>query len=143
MASDAPNGNPVPRAVLRIKANTDERVAQFKARQTAQTGEPPPAPEPVAAATPPADPVPPAPGPTDPPEDPRHSDPQYWKGRFSVADGLMRKNGRELVQLREQSRQREAELQAQIDELRASAPSAPVDISRYFTAEQIERFGED
>jgi hypothetical protein len=131
-ASQAKNEVRLPRAVVersaRIQADLDARNAQRESELH------PPAPAP-AAETPPA--------PTPPAADPRENDPAYWKQRHKVTEGLLRVERDGRIADAQAANQRIAELNAQIQTLQAGAPAAPTDVSRFFTPEQIEKFGEE
>jgi hypothetical protein len=107
----------------------------------------PPA-QPSARATPTADPStvqPPAPSaaPLQPPTDPRHSDPAYWKQRFSVTAGVLERERAERLAAENAFQQRVAELQAQVASLQAGAPAPQVDLKQLLTQEQIDALGEE
>ncbi len=85
----------------------------------------------------------------------RESDPVYWKARFMVADGMAKKTR----QVNETNRSLQAEvdrLNKEVTRLKTSGPAsaaapasstAPIrpediDLSRYYTPEQIEEYGE-
>lgn len=130
-ASQAKNEVRLPRAVL---ARSAAIQATLDARQATRESElvPP-------VATPPAVEVPPA----APPEDPRKLDPKYWEQRFRVTEGLLATERTGRTSDAQATRQRIAEMQTQIDALQAGVPAAPTDLTRFFTAEQIEKFGEE
>lgn len=131
-ASQAKNEVRLPRAVVersaRIQADLDARQAQRESELS------PPAPAP-AAETPPA--------PTPPAADPRKDDPRYWEQRHKVTEGLLRVEREGRISDAQTASQRIAELNAQIQSLQAGAPAAPTDVSRFFTPEQVEKFGEE
>lgn len=132
-ASPAKNEVRLPRAVT-------ERVARMQASIDARTGSAEPEPKPPVV-TPPAAEVPPAP--TPPAADPRESDPAYWKQRHKVTEGLLRVERDGRISDSQAHTQRVSELNAQIQTLQAGTQAAPTDLSRFFTPEQIEKFGEE
>lgn len=131
-ASQAKNEVRLPRAVVERSARLQ---ASLDARAAAETELNPPAATPSAAATPPA--------PTPPAADPRESDPAYWKQRHKVTEGLLRVERDGRTTDAQAHAQRVSELNAQIQTLQAGIPAAPTDLSRFFTPEQIEKFGEE
>ena len=137
-ASQASNETRLPRAVVRRSAAIAERYAP-KAE---------PDPNPAAAAAPASPPAAPAATTADPPPaaptvDPRHSDPNYWKQRFDVTSGILARE-REQRQAREtELNQRLTELQDQTRTLQASAPAADIDLTAFYTPEQIAAYGEE
>lgn len=83
----------------------------------------------------------------------RESDPVYWKARFMVADGMAKKTR----QVNETNRSLQAEvdrLNKEVTRLKTAAPAAAaaqvpapirpeeIELTRYYTPEQIEEFGE-
>jgi hypothetical protein len=97
-----------------------------------------PAPEPApqqAAPEPPAQPL----------EDPRHSDPNYWRQRFNVTEGVLRRERQERTTEEQRLHQRISELQLELQRAQASQPAqaGAVELSQFFTPEQIEQYGED
>lgn len=132
----------LPRQVRdRIKA-IDAHLAESKA-SPADAPPPPPADgadpgitdpgaQPAAAASPAAD--------------PRELDPAYWRGRFDVVQGMLRKQREEANDRATQLNQRITDLEQENRTLKASGAHgtpAKVDLSAFFTPEQIEQFGED
>ncbi len=75
----------------------------------------------------------------------RENDPAYWRARFRVTEGILRKAQQELRDAQTSADQTIQELRNQVAELQAAAPASTgkVDIAAFFTPEQIERFGED
>lgn len=131
-ASPAKNEVRLPRAVVERSARIQ---ADLDARQALREPEPsPPALVPVAD-TPPA--------PTPPVADPRENDPAYWKQRHKVTEGLLRVEREGRVSDTQASNQRIAELNAQVQTLQAGTPAAPTDLTRFFTPDQIEKYGEE
>ena len=131
-ASQPSNETRLPRAVLRRSAEIQARIDESKAVPAADAA---PAAEPVAPNAPPA-----------PAVDPREGDPAYWKQRFMVTEGVLRKT-REEHQTRVQDlRQQLADLQEQVRTLQAKTTSSEpetVDLAAYFTPEQISEYGEE
>jgi len=137
-ASQAPTETRLPRAVMRIAADVQARIdAKNAARTGTETQDPPPAPAPVAAS--PAE-TPPAPT---PPADPRESDPVYWKQRFNVTEGMLRKERADRVAAAAAMNQQIADLQEANRALQASKPAEPIDVAAFFTPADIEKYGEE
>lgn len=139
-ASQALNETRLPRAVLRRSAAIQARLDAQKAESEAPVADPnaPPAP-PSAEAAPPVATTPPAPA-----QDPRENDPAYWKQRFNVTAGVLRVEREERAAEAADFNRRIAELEDQIRNLQAAAPSAPnaaVDATTILTQEQIETLG--
>lgn len=135
-ASQAPNEPRLPRQVLKRSA---EIQAHLDAQRTARESETQPTEAtPLSVTpTPPVEPAPPA-------ADPREQDPAYWKHRFEVTSGLLRREREGRATDADGFLQQITELQGQIQTLRASSQSsAPVDLSAFLTPEQIEQLGED
>lgn len=90
-----------------------------------------------------ADPSPPATPPTVD-VDQRENDPAYWKHRFDVTQGVLRK-------ARDDHREQVQALTLQINDLNeqlrvaqtSAAPAAAIDLGMYYTPEQIEEIGEE
>jgi hypothetical protein len=128
-------------------------------RVRAMTEPPAPAPDdttpPAAPATEPAPPIEshPAPEPSQPaaatptpqpPADPRENDPAYWAQRFRVTQGMLERERRERVADQERAQQQQNELREQLRQAQAAQPaSSGVDLSQFFTPEQIEQYGPD
>lgn len=143
------NDTALPRAVRRQMARLNEKLeAKASASNSAPAPQPTegdagvtngdtshaaPAPSPAPAASAPA-----------PAADPRDNDPAYWKARFKVTEGMLRKSQEDLRAAQDEADRTIQELRNQMAELQARAPStstAKVDITAFFTPEQIERFG--
>lgn len=143
-ASQPSNETRLPRAVVR-------RVSAATAPRTPASTDP----EPPAAAAPsdapnaPAAAVPDANAPKAPatPEDPRHSDPTYWKHRFEAVAGRLRAREDEhkaaLSALRQESDQLRSEILRLQQAAPASAPQATVKLEEFFSPEQIKNLGEE
>lgn len=135
-ASQATNETRLPRQVLKRSA---EIQARLDAERAAREPETPPmegAPTGVTP-TPPADPAPPA-------ADPREQDPAYWRHRFEVTSGLLRREREGRAADADGFLQQITELQGQIQTLRASSQSSDkLDLAAFLTPEQIETLGED
>lgn len=143
-ASQPSNETRLPRAVV-------NRVANATASRTARQ----PDPEPTAAAAPSDDPNAPAaavpdanaPKAPNPPEDPRHSDPTYWKHRFEAVAGRLRAREDEHKATVSALRQENDQLRAEILRLQQAAPAstsqATINLSEFFTSEQIKNLGEE
>lgn len=142
----------LPRAVRERMARINEQLAAAPAA-AAPT---PPAPPPQAAAAeadaaaaaastettaPPAAPAPPAPA-----ADPRENDPAYWRQRFNVTQGMLRSSQERLTEALAAKDAEIAQLRDKIRELEASSRTGgngALDLSAFFTPEQIEHFGEE
>jgi hypothetical protein len=128
-------------------------------RVRAMTEPPAPAPDdttpPAAPAPEPAPPIEshPAPEPSQPaaatptpqpPADPRENDPAYWAQRFRVTQGMLERERRDRVADQERSQQQQNELREQLRQAQAAQPAnSGVDLSQFFTPEQIEQYGPD
>lgn len=125
-----------------------ERVQQLlEPKNPAPAADAPPTTESSAAPAPVTteEPGAPAPAPAPAAADPRENDPAYWRQRFNVTQGMLRRQ-------QEQHRDELAERDREIDQLRervktleAGAPNTEqqIDLSQFFDPEQIDRFGED
>jgi hypothetical protein len=80
----------------------------------------------------------------EPPVDPRANDPSYWQQRFNVTQGMLARE-RETAKAKEsETNRRLNELQEQVRTLQASGtPAAPIDITAFFTPEEIAKYGEE
>lgn len=138
--NQASNETRLPRAVLRRSAAIQARLDAAKPPAEPENTDPSAAPTGAAPAEPPpAPPAPPAPA-----GDPRETDPAYWKQRFSVTQGLLNSERQAHVATARERDQQITELRGQIAGLQAtSAPAATIDLTKYFTPDQIERFGEE
>lgn len=142
-ASQASNETRLPRAVLRRSAAITARLEAQRAESEASSAAPAPPASPSADAAPPAEPTPPtvvAP----PAEDPRHSDPLYWKQRFDVTAGVLRAEREARAAEVAEFNRRLADQEDQIRALQAQLeqPQAP-DLTQILTKDQIETLGED
>lgn len=139
MQADAANETKLPRALIKRNAElkaryggpvsetpeTETPEAEGAPATTAVTAtEPTPTPAPAAAA------------------DPREADLEYWKHRFNVTNGILRKEREDRKAQVVEMTQRLNELTAELQAARDSAPSGPIDLGEYFTPEQIEEIGE-
>lgn len=137
-ASQAPTETRLPRAVMRIAADVQARIDAKNATRTGvEVQDPPPAP--ALAAASPAE-APPAPT---PPADPRESDPVYWKHRFNVTEGMLRKERSDHTATKQAMNQQIADLQEANRALQASKPAEPIDVAAFFTPADIEKYGEE
>ncbi len=134
------NPTPLPRAIVR----QSKRVAELLESQN---------PNP-AIATPPAndaaivveEPSPPAPqAPAAPAADPRESDPNYWRQRFNVTQGMLEKERRDRVADQQAFQRDTDQLRVELRTAKQSQTAAPadIDLTKYFTPEQIEQYGEE
>lgn len=137
-ASVARNETRLPRAVLKQSAAIAARYAPI-----AEPGDPSPAdpnapaPAPAAASATPAEP------PAAPAVDPRENDPNYWKQRFNVTSGILAKERKERTEERDAHRQQITELQAKAATSSTVPDVTPIDLSKFYTPEQIEQYGEE
>lgn len=143
------NDTPLPRAIRRQMDRMNQRI---EARSSASnTAPPPPATDDDAGVTN-GDtgkaahaqaPAAPAPAPAPAAADPRENDPGYWKARFKVTEGMLRKAQEDLRDAQAEADQTIQELRNKVAELQAAAPASTgkVDITAFFTPEQIDQFG--
>lgn len=75
--------------------------------------------------------------------DPRHADPRYWESRYHAEVGIHKATRTRHAEQMGEMNQRIAELQEQLRAAQASAPPPKIDLGKFFTPDQIERFGED
>lgn len=135
----AANTTKLPRAVLRRSAAIDARYAP-KPPET----DIPPAADAAPAPAPATDPAtvvePPASAPT---VDPREHDPAYWKQRFTVTSGILaHKRDEYETGMRNLNRQlTEAQEKLRLSQAKTPAPAVKVDLAKFFTDEQIEKYG--
>ncbi len=81
---------------------------------------------------------------TEPPADPRENDPAYWKQRFNVVSGILKREREERKDEAARLNQEISTLSQQVAKLEVAKPVASdVDLSAFFTSEQIEKLGED
>lgn len=139
MASQASNEVKLPRAVLRVsesvKARIAERDAATRPPEAPPVETPPQAP--TAETPPPTEQVPPA-----PPVDPRENDAVHWKQRFQTAEGITRQQVRDHKTAVTALNQQITELQEQVRTLQAAVPLPPTDLTKAFSPEEIEKYGE-
>lgn len=138
-ASEALNETRLPRAIVR-------QSADLKAKYGGAVNRPPePEPSPAADPTPSQD-VAAAPTVEPPPAteaDPRENDPQYWKHRFKVTEGVLRAERNDRKAQAAVMNQRITELMDEVRQLQATTPTPPTDLGKFFTPEQVEEMGED
>ncbi len=139
----APNEVKLPRAVLRRSAAIQARIdARNKPAEPEiiPTGDAAPATPPAAALAPPAEPQAAAPA-----ADPRDSDPSYWKQRFSVTEGILRRERTDRATERDSLYQRIAKAEDDLRTLQATAKPADdvIDLALFYTPAQIEQYGEE
>lgn len=141
-ASPASNEVRLPRAVVERSKRIDDMLKAQREAEADPVVETPPAAVPGATAAPPVEPQPPK---VTAAEDPRHSDPLYWKQRFDVMNGILSREREQTAGTIEGLYQRIDELEGQVATLQASPQpsSSKIDLGKYFTPEQIERLGED
>lgn len=138
-ASPAKNETRLPRAVLRV---SEAVKAGIEARAALKTQDPAAGAQPPAADT--VDPNTPA-SPAQPPADPRENDIDYWRHLAKSTAGRLKVAGEERRAEADEFRRQITELQGQVRSLQANqtAPSVEVDLSQFFTADQIEVLGQD
>lgn len=136
----------LPRQVLRRSAAIEARYAPKPPESENPNPADPNAPAasgaPAIAPAPPAEPAtPPAPA-----GDPRDTDPVYWKQRFQVTDGLLKRaridHRTETDALHQQITDRDTQIRT-LKVAPGSTTPAAVDIAKYFTPAQIEQYGEE
>lgn len=135
-ASTAKNETRLPRAVLKMSQVLNDQIAAREPK-TDPADLVPPANEPSIQ---PANTVDPK---TQPAADPRENDPEYWKQRFKVTAGVLTAERESRKAQVVEFNQRLTELQEQIAQLQAKAPTQPTDLGKYFTPEQVEELGEE
>ncbi len=142
-ASKANDTTVLPRAIVRRSAAIQARIDSRSEPKTDPADDP--GTGPVAAT--PAEPAPPAkPEPSlAPAADPRENDPAYWRQRFNVTAGVLRAERDERRAEATTFNQRLTELSEQVRTLQAGAPPSEdqLDVTQFFTPEQIEQFGAD
>lgn len=125
------NETPLPRAV-RERA---ERAQQLLDEAKKPQGDAPA--EPVSQTAPEAPPV-------EQPTDPRENDPAYWRQRFSVVSGILKREREDRKAENDRHFQEMQTLSQRVAQLEAAKPvPADVDLTAFFTQEQIEEFGEE
>jgi hypothetical protein len=137
--TQASNETKLPRAVLRRSQAIAERYAP-----KAEPDAPNPAAD-AAPATPPAAPPPATPAEPQaaaPAVDPRDTDPSYWRQRFSVTEGILRRERADRATEAETLHQRIAKLEDEARSFQAQTPTK-IDITQFYTPEQIEKYGEE
>jgi hypothetical protein len=124
----------------RVPRQVAERAA--RALERYKPAEPDPL-IPAAAADPASPPAAAAATTVDPTADPRHADPAYWKARFDVTSGLLAKERENRSVERNELNRQNASL---LEKLRlaptAKAASAEIDLTKFFTPQEIETYGE-
>ncbi len=136
-ASVASNETRLPRAVVRQSAAIAARFAPAEPVTSPAADPTAPAAQPASG---PATTVDPA---AHPAVDPRENDPNYWKQRFSVTSGILAKERSDRQSERNELNRRLTELQTQSQSPKAAVPDAPIDLSKFYTPEQIEQYGEE
>ena len=134
----------LPRAVVkRVAAATAPRTPTTTDPEPSAAAAPSDAPNAPAAAVPDAN----APKAPNPPEDPRHSDPTYWKHRFEAVAGRLRAREDEhkvaVSALRQENDQLRSEILRLQQEAPASTPQATINLAEFFSPEQIKNLGEE
>jgi hypothetical protein len=138
------------RTELKLPRQVVRRSAAIEARyKPAEPDNPNPADLNAPADTPPAasEAKPTDPQPPTPQGDPRDTDPAYWKQRFQVTDGLLKRERTDRQREQGELHQRVNDLSEQVRTLKSAAPANSetpvVDIKRYFSPAQIETYGEE
>ena len=135
---------------IRAQMQRVREIVESQQPIQAPNEEPSPSHEPSAspaAPSPDASMAPEAPKPSQ--EDPRYSDPAYWKQRFQVTYGMLDKERRERTHSESQLNQRISDLMEQLRLAQMHQPQPrsqtedEVDLSQFFTPEQIEQYGEE
>jgi hypothetical protein len=135
-ASTAPNETRLPRQVVRQSEAIRARYTPPAEPETAPAGAPA-----APAATPAAPPATTSVTPATPAPDPRESDPNYWKQRFSVTQGILAKERTDRQAERNELIRKNTELQTASP--KSTAPDAAIDLSKFYTPEQITQYGEE
>lgn len=138
-ASQATNAFRLPRPILKRSAEIEAHLAaqrEAHARLTAEPPAAPPAPQAPTAETPPVPSATPAP-------DPRENDPAYWKHRFLTVDGVLRRQVETHNNHAAATNQHITELQEQVRTLQAATPQPAPDITKFFSPEEIEKYGQE
>lgn len=129
--------------LTRVPRQVQERLDRSVARYTPTEPETDPAANPDPA-TPPSGAAPNVdPQPNTPALDPRDSDPSYWKHRFNVTDGILKRERIESRNEQQRLQQRASELEVQLRTPSATQTNAVLDLTKYFSPADIERYGED
>lgn len=142
-ASQASNETRLPRAVLRRSAAITARYAALAESENLN-----PAPD-AAPAVPPAPPAANDAPTADPPHvapadgDPRENDPNYWKQRFKVTEGILARERDDRRNQFNTLNQRITDLQGQVLAPKSAAPAAEINLADFYTPEQIEAYGEE
>lgn len=123
----------LPRAVRR-------QLERLEQRNEPQQPDDAPPPEADAAKGASADPAPVPPATQD-----RESTLEYWKQRFKVTEGILRRERSDWDRERETLLQQIDDLRSQLATAGTGAATNPddIDLGQFFTPEQIEQFGED
>lgn len=134
----------LPRAVVRRSAAIEARIAAMKAESETPPADPNAPQVPPVAATPVETP-PVVVDPNAPQADPRENDPLYWKQRFKVTEGVLRSERTQRQTEATETNRRLTELQEQVRTLQAATPATEeaIDLTQFFTPDQIEQFGEE
>jgi hypothetical protein len=145
-ASQANDTTVLPRAIVRRSAAIQARIDARHAESKTDPADPNAPQVPPVAATP-ADPAPPVvpPVPAAPAADPRENDPAYWRQRFNVTAGVLKAERTERQATTTEFQRQITELQEQVRTLQANKPpgETDLDVTQFFTPEQVEQFGED
>src|SRR5665213_9292 len=75
--------------------------------------------------------------------DPRHADPAYWKARFDVTSGLLSKERTDRSAERLELNRQNAALQEKLRQAPTASAPAEINLSKFFTPQQIETYGEE
>jgi hypothetical protein len=146
-ASGASNETQLPRAVIRrgqaIQARIDANGKPASAAPAAAPADPAGAAASPTPPGPPAGPAPAAPAGSSNAPDPREQDPIYWRNRFKTVEGTLAADRARWAAERDRLHQELTTLQEQVRLLQAQQPAPAMDLTKLFTAEQIEKFGED
>lgn len=142
-ANQAQNETRLPRAVLRRSAAIQARIDAQNQAATPETVPPTADPETPTEAPPAADtpPVEATPAPVEPPKP--VEDDVDWKQLAKSVQGRLTTLAEQRRQEMDGYKQAIAELQGQIQALKDSQQPPSLNLSAYFTPEQIEQFGED
>jgi hypothetical protein len=124
----------------RVPRQVAERAA--RALERYKPAEPDPL-IPAAVADPASPPAATAATTADPAADSRHADPAYWKARFDVTSGLLAKERENRSAERNELNRQNASLQEKLRQAPTAKAPAEIDLSTFFTPQQIETYGEE
>lgn len=139
--TQASNETRLPRAVIRQRDALNQRIADRNKPVEPET-------PPVVAAAPAEKPASTTPQPVEPQAatpaiDSRDTDPNYWKQRFNVTEGILRRERDERATERTNLNRRVTELQSEVETLKTKVPEPEIDLAEFFTSEEREKYGDE